>query len=70
MGQELRFGQHVEPLYHIYGAMCAEVELDALTGNYIIPRCDMLLDAGQRYVMSNSHHKLSNRATAALDCLH
>ena len=34
--------------YNIYGAACAEVELDVLTGNYIISRVDLLYDCGNR----------------------
>lgn len=34
--------------YNIYGASCAEVELDVLTGNYIVNRVDLLYDCGNR----------------------
>lgn len=32
----------------VFGAACAEVELDVLTGNYIIHRMDIIYDCGVR----------------------
>ena len=34
----------------VFGTSCTEVELDVLTGNYIIHRMDVLYDSGVRYV--------------------
>ena len=34
--------------YDVFGAACTEVELDVLTGNYIIQRMDVLYDSGTR----------------------
>lgn len=43
-----------EPQYNSYGVTCTEVELDVLTGQYLINRVDMLFDCGERYLISNS----------------
>ena len=37
-------------VYDIFGASCVEVEMDALTGNYVINRMDVLYDCGVRCV--------------------
>ena len=37
-------------VYESYGVNCAEVELDALTGEIEIVRSDILFDCGQRQV--------------------
>ncbi|XP_071122788.1 uncharacterized protein [Mytilus edulis] len=36
-----------EPQYNSYGVTCTEVELDVLTGQYLINRVDMLFDCGE-----------------------
>lgn len=35
--------------YEVYGAACAEVEIDVLTGETTILRTDILYDCGQTY---------------------
>ena len=39
--------------YSTYGAACAEVEVDILTGQYLINRVDILYDCGKRYNKSS-----------------
>lgn len=41
------------PLFdaNVFGTACTEVELDVLTGNYIIQRMDILYDCGTRYTL-------------------
>jgi CO/xanthine dehydrogenase Mo-binding subunit len=35
--------------YNTYGVTCTEVEMDVLTGQYLISRVDLLYDCGERY---------------------
>ena len=39
------------PLFNanVFGTACTEVELDVLTGTYIIQRMDIIYDCGTRY---------------------
>jgi len=36
--------------YEVYAGMVSEVELDSLTGRYLVKRIDLLYDAGLRSV--------------------
>uniref|UniRef100_A0A1I8JI34 FAD-binding PCMH-type domain-containing protein n=1 Tax=Macrostomum lignano TaxID=282301 RepID=A0A1I8JI34_9PLAT len=41
-----RSGRGDSALYFTYGAACSEVEIDALTGDHVIRRCDIVMDLG------------------------
>ena len=46
--------------YNTYGVTCTEVEMDVLTGQYLINRVDLLYDCGERYgLISNNIENLS-----------
>ena len=46
--------------YNTYGVTCTEVEMDVLTGQYLINRVDLLYDCGERYGhISNNVENLS-----------